>query len=197
MDSRTIDTYNKMAHEYDEETVVFWETFPRDFFDAFASLTKGPVLDIGSGPARDALILKERGLDVTCFDASEAMIEISRAQGFHSVLGDVMHLPFADNFFGAVWAYTSLIHVPKKDIDTAFSEIKRVLAPRGVLGLGFIEGNTEEYRESSGVTMPRLFSYYTQEELEGLLQKHGFEIITFQEFKPKSKKYLNIIAKSI
>jgi len=60
-----------------------------------------------------------------------------------------------------------------------------------------IEGETEGYRESSGVNMPRLFSFYTKEELELLLNKHGFEIIYFETFKPGSKNYLNFIAKKI
>ncbi len=195
MDSKTIDTYNKMAKQYDDETTDFWERFPRTFFDMFISMVKGKVLDIGSGPGRDGLILKEKGHSVTCLDASEEMVRLSKARGLDSVVGDFLNLPFADGEFDGVWAYTSLLHIKKTEIDTAFAEIRRVLNDTGVLGLGLIEGEGEAYRESSGVGMPRLFAFYTKTEIESLLAKHGFEIVHFEDFKPNSKRYLNFIAR--
>ncbi len=70
MDKQTVDTYNKLAVQYDEETVNFWELFPRSFIDKFVSLSGDRVLDIGSGPGRDGLILLEKGKSVTGLDAS-------------------------------------------------------------------------------------------------------------------------------
>ena len=196
MDQKTIDTYNKMAKEYDDETIDFWEKFPRTFFDKFTDCVKDKkVLDIGSGPCRDGLILKEKGVEVVCLDASEVMVQISREKGFESVIGDLLNLPFPNESFSGAWAYTSLLHVSRKDIDKAFIEINRILPRNGVLGLGMIEGENEKYGESSGVNMLRLFSFYTKEEIENLLKKHGFEIIYFESFKPRSSNYLNFIAR--
>jgi hypothetical protein len=59
MKSLTIDTYNAYAVAYDDETTGFWRDFPTPFIDAFASRVKGDVINIGSGPGRDALLLKE------------------------------------------------------------------------------------------------------------------------------------------
>jgi hypothetical protein len=58
-----------------------------------------------------------------------------------------------------------------------------------------IEGDKEEYRESSGVGKPRLFSFYKKDELENILYQAGFEIIYFEQFQPKSKNYLNFICR--
>jgi len=195
MDKTTIDTYNRTALDYDAETTGFWNLFPRTIIDTFAEKTNGRVLDVGSGPGRDGLILKEKGLDVVCLDASEAMVALSTSRGLTSVVGDFCKLPFPDETFGGVWAYTALLHVPKSDIDTALSEIARVLAKDGVLGLGLIEGDTELYRESSDIQLPRWFSYYRKEEIESLLQKHGFTVLYFEQFKPASKNYLNFISR--
>ncbi len=195
MSHETIRTYNQMAKEYDDETVDFWQRFPRTFFDRFAELAKGNVIDIGSGPGRDALILKEKGIDVTCLDASEKMIELCKERGLRGVVGDFNALPFKDNSFGGAWAYTSLLHVPKAEVSTSFREIARVLKAGGILGLGLIEGTTEGYRESSGVHLPRWFSFYTKEEVERLLSEHDFEVLMFDQFKPSSKNYLNFIAR--
>ena len=194
MDKVTIDTYNRTAQEYDTETASFWDLFPRTIIDTFASITHGRVLDVGSGPGRDGLILKEKNLDVVCLDASEAMVALSTSRGLQSVVGDFCKLPFPDAVFGGVWAYTALLHVHKDEVGTALSEIYRVLAKGGVFGLGLIEGNEEQYRESSGINLPRWFSYYRKDEVENLLRAHGFTVVYFEQFKPASKNYLNFIA---
>ena len=196
MDTKTIETYNALAKEYDEETTDFWERFPRTTIDTFAEMVgSGTVLDVGSGPGRDGLLLKNRGLDVTCLDASSAMVEISTARGLNSIVGDFMNLPFGKDTFDGVWAYTSLLHIPKRDIDAALAEIRRVLKPSGVFGLGLIEGEGERYRESAGVGQPRLFSYYTRDEIENLLQAHDFTVLHFDLFTPRSNTYLHFISR--
>lgn len=195
MDQQTIDAYNAHAKNYDEETVDFWELFPRTFFDKFIELSSGSVLNIGSGPGRDGLILQEAGLGVVCLDASQAMIEMSSVRGLNSVLGDLLQLPFEDASFDAVWAYTSLLHVSKAEVAQAFKEIRRVLKPGGVFGLGLIEGDGEIYRESTKVTAPRLFSFYKKDEVEEHLRNHRFEVEYFETFKPSSKNYLNFISR--
>lgn len=195
MDQQTIDTYNKMAMSYDEETFDFWDRFPRTIIDKFTSLMKGKVLDVGSGPGRDGLILQSKGLNVICLDASEEMVKLSQRKGLESVYGDFNSLPFDDGSFDGVWAYTSLLHIPKADISKPFEEINRILISGGILGLGLIEGHFDDYRESSGINMPRWFAFYSKEEVEALLSLHGFEIIHFEQFKPGSKNYLNYICK--
>lgn len=134
MDKVTIDTYNRTAGEYDAETAGFWDVFPRAIIDTFANMPHGRVLDVGSGPGRDGVILQEKGLDVVCLDASEAMVALSSSRGLDSVIGDFCALPFPDAEFGGVWAYTALLHVPKSEVGTALSEISRVLTRGGIFG---------------------------------------------------------------
>jgi ubiquinone/menaquinone biosynthesis C-methylase UbiE len=117
MDKETINTYNKMAKDYDLETEDFWKRFPHTFLDKFIELSGQKIIDIGSGPGRDGLLLQGAGKDVVCLDASEAMIKISSDKGLRSILGDFNDLPFEDQSFDAVWSYTALLHVPKKSVD--------------------------------------------------------------------------------
>ncbi len=194
MDQKTIDAYNELAKAYDEETSDFWERFPRTFLDRFAGLAEGTILDVGSGPGRDALILHRRGFKVTCLDASAAMVALSKEKGLESIAADFGAMPFADASFDNVWAYTSLLHVPKADIAKPLGEIRRVMKPQGYFALGLIEGDGELYRESSGMGKPRWFSFYQKEEIENLLKAHGFEMIHFESFLPGSKRYLNFIS---
>ncbi|MCL5006862.1 MAG: class I SAM-dependent methyltransferase [Patescibacteria group bacterium] len=194
MDGATIEAYDKMAKEYDEETSDFWKKFPRTFLNKFISLAGKAVLDVGSGPGRDGLIFKNAGLNVICLDASKSMVEISGKRGLESVLGDFNDLPFKDDSFDSAWAYTSLLHVPKAEIHGPLQEIRRVLKPNGVFGLGLIEGEGEIYRESLKVTKPRWFSYYQKGEVEKILSDNDFEILYFEQFKPNTRNYLNFIS---
>lgn len=193
MDKQTIDTYNKMAKDYDDETVDFWDRFPRTFIDKFVELSGEKIIDVGSGPGRDGLLLQQAGKEVVCIDASESMIKLSSERGLKSILAEFNNLPFEDNFFDGVWSYTALLHIPKKSIKSPLNEISRVLKKSGIFALGLIEGDGEYYKESSGVGMPRLFSFYQKEEIVSLCKEHGFELVYFESFKPGSKNYLNFI----
>lgn len=197
MDIKTIDTYNKLAKEYDDETVSFWDSFPGTFLDHFTSVLEGKVLDVGSGPGRDGLILKNAGLDVTCLDASQSMIDLSTGRGLTSILGDFLNLPFQEKTFEGVWAYTSLLHCSKKDFLKAVLEIKRVLKDNGFLGLGLIEGDEEVYKENMGEGNLRLFSFFKKGEVQTILENEGFELEYFETFKPGSRNYLNFIFKKL
>ena len=196
MDDKTIYAYNQLAQKYDDETCDFWERFPRTFLDEFARLTQGKVLDVGSGPGRDGLLLQQRGLQVLCFDASETMVNICKSKGLQGVVGDFNTLTFEDESFNGVWAYTSLLHVPKVEIMRPLQEIKRVLKASGFFGLGLIEGEGEEYKESAKVTLPRLFSYYQKDEVEGILNDLDFDVVYFEQFKPGKHNYLNFVAQN-
>jgi ubiquinone/menaquinone biosynthesis C-methylase UbiE len=193
MDQQTIDTYNKMAKEYDDETVDFWEQFPRTFVDKFIELSGKKIIDIGSGPGRDGLLLQQAGKEVVCVDASEAMVKLSSERGLQSVLTGFDNLPFENESFDGAWSYTALLHIPKKSVEVPLKEIYRVLKPSGIFALGLIEGDSEEYKESSGVDMPRWFSFYQKDEVIGLCKKYDFKLLYFETFTPRSKNYLNFI----
>lgn len=193
MDQPTINTYNKLAKDYDDETSDFWKRFPRTFLDKFIELSGNKIIDIGSGPGRDGLLLQDAGKQVVCIDASAAMIKLSLKRGLNSILAEFDHLPFENELFDGAWSYTSLLHIPKKSVDTSLQEISRILKQSGIFALGLIEGNTEGYKISSGVDMPRWFSFYQKDEVVNLCKKHNFELIYFEQFKPGSKNYLNFV----
>jgi ubiquinone/menaquinone biosynthesis C-methylase UbiE len=125
------------------------------------------------------------------------MVTLTQEKGFTSILGDFNDLPFTEDSFDGAWAYTSLLHTPKTVINRPLSEIHRILQPNGVLGLGMIEGETEIYRTTEQVPMPRLFSFYTQTELEEIVRQSGFTVLHTEIFKPGSRRYLNLIAQKI
>jgi ubiquinone/menaquinone biosynthesis C-methylase UbiE len=191
--------YDESARVYEERTGDLWEKFPPTLLRAFADLVKESslrtVLDVGSGPGRDALEFQKMGLGVVCLDNSQSMIEICHERGLTAVKGDFNSLPFEDESFGGVFAYTSLLHVPKPEIKISLREIYRVLETQGIFASGFIEGNGEEYRDTPGSSEKRWFSFYSEEEMRGLLSMHGFDVLFFERLGTGGMNLLNFISR--
>lgn len=203
MDKETIVTYDRFAAEYDAETRVFWEKFPRTVLDEFARLVRqagggNNILDLGSGPGRDARLLKDLGLEVTCIDASRAMVTLVINQGFRCCLMDLVRLAFEKESFDGVWAYTSLLHIPKASLPKALEGVHGVLGPDGIFGLGMINGNSEGFIEDESMKgAKRYFAYYEEEELRRHLAGVGFRVVFFEKMTPKSRTYLHFICEKL
>ncbi len=192
-DQRTIDAYNQMAEAYDAETSDFWDKFPRTFLHEFITRSGPRIIDIGSGPGRDGLLLREAGKEVLCVDASEQMVAMSTARGLPTILGSFDALPVDDASYDGVWSYTALLHTPKAELDIPLQEMVRVLRPGGVVALGMIEGEGEGYRESSDIGQARWFSYYTHDEVVHRCAAHGLACVYSEIFTPGKRRYLNSI----
>jgi len=96
------------------------------------------VLDIGTGTGHTALALAPHvrtvyGLDLTPEMLAEAdrLAEEQGIVNYRSVLGDAHQLPFDDGLFDLVTCRRAAHHFA--DIDTAMSEMARVLKPGGRL----------------------------------------------------------------
>jgi SAM-dependent methyltransferase len=99
----------------------------------------GRSLEIGSGTGYFTLNLLQAGVigQATCTDISPGMLTSLRANAERLGLDvateacDAEALPFADDSFDLVLGHAVLHHLP--DLDVAFSEFHRVLAPGGTV----------------------------------------------------------------
>lgn len=193
MNDATIATYNKFHEVYDQETIEFWDNFPKDTIKEFASRLKGKkILDLGSGPGRDAVLLRNEGLDVTCLDASSEMVKRTTELGFNSVLADMRKLDFPEKSFDGVWAFTSLLHISKDEVGKVISKIHKLLKPNGVFLIGMIEGGFEgDIERESMPGVKRYFRFYSESELRQLMEGNGFKFEYQGKYTPHSKTYLS------
>jgi ubiquinone/menaquinone biosynthesis C-methylase UbiE len=109
------------------------------------------VLEIGPGTgmfaARIADALPHSSL--ATIDQSERFVEMTRARGLDSRVGDAQELPYADESFDAVAAMWMLYHVP--DIDRALAEVRRVLRPGGLfVAVTNGDGHVADLRRDAG-----------------------------------------------
>lgn len=154
-----------------------------------ASLPAGSrVLEIGSGPGRDARAFLDAGHRYTAIDLSFEHIRRCRDQGAPVARASVRQVPFRDRSFDAVWTMSTLMHVPETAIAGVLGEVWRVLAPGGVLVAGVWGGRDEERtsdRDAETGRPPRLFSRRSDERWRAMLATVGavetFEVWRYDE----------------
>lgn len=170
VDAQTVALYNAKATEYLEK---FQTTDPNprllEFIDALPQ--GGNVLDLGCGPGNSAAVMRDRGLQVTALDASAEMAAIAKKLfDLNVTLGTFDDITGAAIYDG-VWANFSLLHAPRTDMPRHLAAVHAALKPQGRFLIGLKSG-TGEKRDALG----RFYTYYTQDELTGLLDAAGFTI---------------------
>ncbi|GAA1436879.1 class I SAM-dependent methyltransferase [Microlunatus lacustris] len=99
----------------------------------------GPVLDLGCGPGHWTADLHSWGAAVTGVDVVPEFI--AHAQAVHPgpdfQLGSMTELDTADHSIAGILAWYSTIHLPPSGLDRVLHEFRRLLAPDGVLVVGF------------------------------------------------------------
>lgn len=144
------DFYRARAHEYDCGNDVMFKMLlceqgpvREDLIDALKLHAGLRVLEIGCGTCRDTIHLLDRKVTVYAGDLSHEMLAIGRQRlreadaDFDRIRlfrGDVMHLPFADDFFDAAYHFGGLNLFP--DIAASLAEMARVVKPGGQVVAG-------------------------------------------------------------
>jgi len=161
------------------------------------------VLDFGCAPGTISMGLAEAISpgELHGVDMEASQVDIARAASvagghenavFH--VGDVTKLPFEDNFFDAAHCYALLMHVP--DTMAALAELKRVLKPGGIIGVGDFIGDSSfiEPKTILNGIWPMIFRLFEAngghsqlgKELRGRFSEAGFVDIesagTFESF---------------
>ncbi|MGY1837943.1 MULTISPECIES: class I SAM-dependent methyltransferase [unclassified Modestobacter] len=132
------------------------------------------VLEVGTGPGRDAVALTEAGLSVSGVDLSAEHVALCRAAGIDAHVAPVRALPFADASLDAGWTMSTLLHVPDAELDQALGEIRRVLRPGAPLAVGVWCGDDVEGPFTFHASdPPRFFSLRSSGRLVELLSRHG------------------------
>jgi len=95
------------------------------------------VLELGPGPGLTTDLLRHRSEKVIALELDPALALSLRTRLFGSnadvVTGDATAMPFPDDTFSGVVAFTMLHHVPSPELqDKVFRQAWRVLEPGGV-----------------------------------------------------------------
>ncbi len=164
------DASGRAARQIDPERVR-----RRDQFAALlVSEHRTRILEVGVGPGTDASALQARGLSVTGVDLSSEHVALSKSLGVDALVASVIDLPFLDHSFDAAWSMSTLMHVPNHDIDTALSEIRRVVVPGAPVALGMWGGDDTECENTDDTIEPRrFFSWRSSDSVQALFSRYG------------------------
>lgn len=168
-DRETLSVYDAKAGDYAKLVTSTTDT-PQltAFLDAISP--NGRVLDLGCGPGNSAARLAQAGLTVDATDASAEMVALaSRQPGVTAWLASFDEIEGTDIYDG-IWANFSLLHAERHDMPRYLQALRQALKPGGVFHIGMKTGDGAE-RDGIG----RYYTYYTADELDGLLRAAGFE----------------------
>lgn len=176
-------SYDRVADEYVRRIYDELQYKPLDcqLLDRLVESVQplGPICDMGCGPGHVARYLRERGANVCGVDLSPGMIEQARRlnPGIDFTQGNMLALAVADEAWGGIAAFYSIIHVPRGEVASALRELKRVLRPGGLLLLAFHVGEEVVHLDEWwGQRVSVDFVFFTPKEIEAYLQSAGFEI---------------------
>ncbi len=171
-DQETLSVYGAKAHEYEQLTDRSGSIDPalQAFMDALPQ--GGAVLDLGCGPGKAAAIMAEHGFVVTATDAVPEMVALAaKGPGVTAYEASFDDLDALESYNG-IWANFSLLHAKRADMHRHLDAICRALRPAGWFHIGTKLGQGEA-RDRIG----RRYTYYEQDELEGLLMNRGLTIV--------------------
>ncbi len=122
------------------------------------------ILDYGCGSGRDSKYFLEKGFKVDAFDGCKAFCdEASKLTGI--AVKNIVFSDFSENQkYDGIWACSSLLHAPKKELPHLLKKIEEALKPNGIFYCSFKKGDFEGERNG------RHFSDFTKEELINLVR---------------------------
>jgi SAM-dependent methyltransferase len=130
---RTIQSYTESAREYNGKVSARPPTYIAGPLRRMMTYVPpgGLVLEVGSGPGRDADFIESLGGKVRRTDATQAFLDLQAERGKH---GERLNL-LTDSLGGpydAIVAICVLIHVERADTDRVLRKIRRALRPGAV-----------------------------------------------------------------
>ena len=167
-DHKTISAYDVHVENYveiiNQQTV---DTILLNFIACFK--LNDYVLDLGCGPGVSAAIMREHGLRVDPTDASKEMVKRANKTFNIGARLAVFEDINTSNTYDGIWANFSLLHATPQDLPNILKALHKALKPKGILHLGMKIG-----QGSIRDKFDRYYSYYSEDELVGHLNKVGF-----------------------
>lgn len=189
---KTLEYYNKKAHEFVNNTVSVNFTDTQDLFLEYLP-ENGYILDFGCGSGRDTKYFKDKGYKIEAIDGSEELCQIaSEYSGIKVECMLFQDLNENDQYDG-IWACASILHLSKTEMKDVLKKMIRSLKKNGIIYTSF------KYGEFEGMRNDRYFSDFTEKTFqEYIINIEGVELekqwVT-ADVRPDrgEEKWLNII----
>jgi SAM-dependent methyltransferase len=195
---------DKWEKDFPGTVITALATFSSRLREGSRSSNKIRVLDAGCGPGHHArAFAMEHGFAVIGIDLCLPFVEYAsrRSKGLDCTFlhGDMRYLDShlgARSVFDGVWACGSCLHLPRESMGLQLNQFRAVLRPGGILGISLQLGPSAVQWDG------RFFERYSEEDIRGMLQMHGFRIVDVIEGettkstvgRPQRKTWLTLIS---
>ena len=126
-EENVLNVYNEIAKEFDKTRYNIWESV-NNFIKNFEP--NSVIGDIGCGNGKNMLIRKD--CDFLGCDFSNGMVEICKKKGLNVIEGNLLNIPFKDNYFDYTLCIAALHHLSTKDHrQKAVNELARITKKNG------------------------------------------------------------------
>ena len=122
------------------------------------------ILDFGCGSGRDTKFFLEQGYQVDATDGSENLCRIAAEYAGIPVRQMLFSELAAEDEYDGVWACSSILHLPKAELEDVLRKIIRAMKDGGYLYTSFRYGTFE------GLRGERHFTDFTEETFEIFLR---------------------------
>ena len=152
----TIDYYNQNAKNFIENTQNVDMHLAQDKFLQLLD-SQSSILDFGCGSGRDTKYFLEKGYHVTATDGSAELCKLASA--FTGIVVKEMLFQELDdiNKYDGIWACSSILHLPKKELFPVLRKMCIALKSAGVIYSSFKYGDFEGERNG------RYFTDFTED----------------------------------
>ena len=174
---RTLHAYERGADRYTERT----DDHRAGLVDDLLALVPpgAHVLELGSGPGRDADALEAAGLRVDRTDGTRAFVDRLRAEGHDARLLDLRHEGWGGPY-DAVFANAVLLHVDRAATGAVLGRARGAVRPGGVLAATVKHGDGEGWSDRK-LADPRWFTYWTADALAAAVRAAGWSDVVVRE----------------
>lgn len=189
---KTLIYYNQNAEVFNQSTINVDFRSTQDRFLKRLPKTAA-ILDFGCGSGRDTKYFLSQGHNVMATDGSEELCKL--ASEYTGI--PVKHMLFQDldekDTYNAIWACSSILHLPYGDLISVFNKMANALKENGIVYTSFKYGTFEGERNG------RYFTDMTEEKFETLLKEieafHIEEQWVTSDVRPDrgDEKWLNLI----
>ena len=135
MENQTIAYYNQNAASFIQGTVSVDFQMTQDKF--LNALPGKRVLDFGCGSGRDTKYFLGNGLAVTAMDGSEELCKYASAYTGIPVKNMIFQDLDEMNQYDGIWACSSILHLPKKELKMVFHKMVTALDTNGIIYTDF------------------------------------------------------------
>jgi len=169
------------------EKIPFSHLLPFLFQHYSESLPGKKVLDVGSGPGALSQWIQKKGYDVFCLDPNKEMIKRCKEKGLPCI-NSYFEDYETDETYDHIFALSSLMHIPKKDIRPQLSKVSKMLNPGGIFYVSVILGRDDNWQDIGSTSPERYFYAYEKEDFLEMFHRDFSLIEQHEIFVPKTRK---------